>query len=255
MRKVFVVTSLIVLVSSAAAPAAAQENWTAVAPLELYKPDYFLMGQPDAKIQFSFKVRLLQDQNLYFGYSQLMKWELFRASPYFLDINYNPELFYRVKLGDTPTRWLDFSPFEHESNGQGGVNERSWNRAYIRYHDEWKAGRDAVLRGEFKVWAPYSLNASNRNLPDYRGLYETNLILSNFAGPMFDVDDLIFRLYPGGPSNVDPTRGGQEVTLRIRTAKPDKLRPVAVFQIFHGHAESLLDYRQNYWAWRGGIGF
>jgi len=246
------VVGLLVLL---AARAAAQENWTQVVPLEPYKPNYFLMGQPDTKIELSLKIPLVQGQNLYFGYTQLMKWELFRNDPYFADLNYNPEVFYRFPLGDGATRWLDVGPFEHESNGKGGAEERSWNRTYARYHDEWPLGGPTILRAELKAWVPYSYNPSNRNLADYRGLYETNVILSNFLGSWYDVDDLIFRLYPGGPSEVDPTHGGQELTLRVRASFRKKLLPVMVFQVFHGFAESMLDYRHSYWAWRAGIGF
>lgn len=139
-----------------AAHASAQENWTAVAPLQLYKPDYFLMGQPDTKIQFSFKFRLLEDYNLYFGYTQLMNWQLVRSDPYFADINYNPEFFYRFNINGSSTTWADFGPFEHESNGKGGAEERSWNRTYARIHDEWAVGERAVLRAELKAWIPYS---------------------------------------------------------------------------------------------------
>jgi outer membrane phospholipase A len=233
--------------------AAAQENWTQVVPLEGYKPDYFLMGQPETKIQLSLKIQLIQGQNLYFGYTQLMLWELFRQSPYFSDLNYNPEVFYRFPIGDSGDRWVDFGPFEHESNGKGGADERSWNRTYVRGHDEWDLGGRAKLRAELKAWVPYSFNPSNRNLPNYRGLWETNVMLSDFRGN-YTVEDLIFRLYAGGPSNVDPTRGGQELTFRVKSAKR-KIMPVLMFQVFHGYAETLADYRHSYWAYRAGIGF
>ena len=255
MRAGIIAGSLLLFSALAAPRASAQENWTAVVPLELYKPDYFLMGQPDTKIQFSFKLRLVQGYPLYFGYSQVMKWDLVRPDPFFADLNYNPEFFYRFALGDSKTRWLDAGPFEHESNGKGGSEERSWNRSYLRFHDEWTVGDKTVLRAELKAWVPYSLNVANRDLPDYRGVYETNVILSNFMGPRFDVDDLILRLYPGGPSNVDPTRGGQELTWRMRSTAHIRIRPVLVFQVFHGYAETMLDYRHSYWAWRAGIGF
>lgn len=218
-----------------------------------YKPDYFLMGQPETKLQLSLKVQLLQEENLYFGYSQLMLWQLVRKDPYFSDINYNPEFFYRVHFGDQGTKWLDIGPFEHESNGKGGADERSWDRTYARYHDEWLMGAHTKLRAEVKLWVPYAMNASNRNLPNYLGIWEGNVMLSDFKGN-FVVEDLIFRFYAGGPSNVDPTRGGQELTFRIKSARR-KILPVAMMQVFHGYAESLLDYRHSYWAWRAGIGF
>ncbi|MDE2510110.1 MAG: hypothetical protein KGL74_03215 [Elusimicrobia bacterium] len=68
------------------------------------------------------------------------------------------------------------------------------------------------------------------------------------------MEDLIFRVCAGGPSNADPLRGGQELTLRIKSAKR-KLLPVIIMQVFHGHAESTLDYRRSYWAYRAGFGF
>ena len=242
-----------VFAALAAGRAAAQENWTQVTPFEGYKPVYFLMGQPNAKIEGSLKVPLIQGQTLYFGYTQIMLWELVRPSPYFADVNYNPEIFYRFHLGDRKDRWLDFGPLEHESNGKGGADERSWNRTYLRYHEEWALYGRAKLRAEVKAWVPYSMNASNRNLPNYRGLWEGNVILSDFRGDWV-VEDLIFRFYAGGPSNVDPTRGGQELTLRIKTAKR-KFIPVTMLQVFHGCAESLADYRHSNWAYRAGIGF
>ena len=175
--------------------------------------------------------------------------------PYFADIDYNPEFFYRFKVGASSTAWVDVGPFEHESNGKGGAQERSWNRTYARVHEEWNVGDEAVLRGEFKAWFRTRSNASNRNLADYRGLYELNLTLSDFMGRFYDVDDMILRLYPGGPSEVDPTHGGQELTWRVRAKFRRKFRPVITFQVFHGFAESMLDYRHSYWAWRAGIGF
>ncbi len=222
-------------------------------PFEAYKPDYFLMGQPEAKIQGSVKIPLIQGENLYFAYTQLMFWELVRPSPYFADINYNPEFFYRLRLGQRGDRWFDFGPFEHESNGKGGADERSWNRTYVRFHDEWGLDGRAKLRAEVKAWVPYSFNASNRNLPNYRGLWEGNVMLSDFKGS-YVVEDLIFRFYAGGPSNVDPTHGGQELTFRVKSAKR-KVMPVMMLQLFHGYAESLADYRHSYWAYRAGVGF
>ena len=78
--------SLLLFVAFGPVRAAAQENWTHGVPLEAYKPNYFLMGQPETKIQGSLKVRLIQDQNLYFGYTQLMMWQMVRRDPYIFDI-------------------------------------------------------------------------------------------------------------------------------------------------------------------------
>ena len=243
------------LVSLGASRSAAQEAYTSSTTLEMYKPAYFLQGQPDTKIQVSLKLRLAQGHNLYLGYTQLMIWQFIRQNSHFSDVNYNPEIFYRCHL-DERSRWVDLGIFEHESDGKSGTTTaRSWNRTYLRGHDEWSLGDGMRLRAEFKAWVPYLLDPASKNLPQYRGLYETNLILSNVIGGIFDRDDLILRLYPGGASDVNPAQGGQELTLRLHPRRPKSAVPVVTLQVFHGFAESLLTYRRSYWAWRAGIGF
>jgi len=100
-----------------------------------YKPTYFITGHPDTKVQLSFKAYIVRAMPLYFAYSQLMMWDLFtkRSSP-FRDINFNPEVFYRLNLNDQPSfQWLDFGIYEHESNGKDGGDSRAWDRIYLRY--------------------------------------------------------------------------------------------------------------------------
>src|SRR5579863_1274910 len=147
----------------------AEESGSDLNRLESYKPIYFLMGSPNTKIEVSLKTKVIEGFNLYVGYSQLMMWELFRKSPYFSDLNYNPEIFYRMVLkADSkmiPTRWLDFGGFEHESNGKGGVNERSWNRSYLRYHDEVDSTMGSRVYWSIKAWGPYSEVPSVFRLP------------------------------------------------------------------------------------------
>jgi outer membrane phospholipase A len=254
MRHLQSLSILLLIVALGSMRAAAQENWTHNVPFEAYKPNYALEGQPDMKIQGSLKVPLITDQNLYFGYTQLIIWQALRPDPYISDINYDPELFYRVHIKDQKTQWLDLGLFEHESNGKGGAEEVSWNRSYVRYHAEWFIGAHAKIRAEVKAWVPYDMNANNRDLPEYRGLWESSVMLSDFRRDSVVVDDLIFRFYAGGPSNVDPARGGQEFTWRVKSSRR-KYVQVVMFQVFHGVAESLLDYKHSLWAWRAGIGF
>src|SRR5690349_6212575 len=57
--------------------------------------NYFISGRPDTKVQFSFKMQVIRDWNLFFGYTQVMFWDIPKESSPFTDVNYNPELFYR----------------------------------------------------------------------------------------------------------------------------------------------------------------
>lgn len=218
-----------------------------------YKPMYFLMGHPDTKIEISLKAQIVEAIPFYFAYTQLMSWELFQSDPYFSDLNYNPEFFYRFNVGPDHNSWLDLSPYEHESNGLGDGQERSWNRVYVRYQWSTHAGEQAMLNWSVKAWIPYWME-HNPDLPQYRGLGELVLTLSSFLGDSWERDDLTLRIYLGGAYYVNPVRGGQELTLRLKS-KGRKVLPLLVGQIFRGYGENLLGYQDNHFGLRAGIGF
>jgi len=233
----------------------ANENATSKWQAEGYKPNYFLYGDPDSKLSLSLKVKVLEESDFYLAYSQLMFWELSADSSPFKDVNYNPEIFYRRYIEDQPSTWVDVGLFEHESNGQGGQYSRGWNRFYLLYSAETFSWDEAKFYTSFKAWLPYSKEDTNDDITEYRGLWELNLTVASFLGSSFDRSDLIFRIYGGGRASVDPTNGGQEITLRIQSATFKSLLPVFTIQYFHGYGESLLSYNQNESVWRVGIGF
>ncbi len=216
-----------------------------------YKPMYFLAGNPYTKIQISVRARIIDGVPLYVGYSQLMLWKVFIDSPYFQDLNYNPDLFYRYGLRQSED-WLDFGIFEHESNGRGGEKELAWDRVYLRYHTSNHLNPLHDLTTEFKVWAPIRYNPNNDDLTRYRGLYEVILTYTNALG--LEGSDLTFRLYGGGPSTLDPFQGGQELTFRAQFRSTSWL-PLLVLQAFHGYAETMDQYAVEHYQVRAGIGF
>jgi outer membrane phospholipase A len=271
----------LLLLSIGITHAFAEEGGPSLIGLQPYKPLYFLMGHPDTKIELSFKAKIVEATPIYFGYTQLMFWELFQSSPYFSELDYNPEIFYRLRLPNQPEQWFDFSPIEHESNGKGGSDERSWNRASIRFHSQIRllpsdpqaapqadAGTDTVgiqnasgrvgerdaLYWSFKIWVPFLMNPNNSDIAKYRGIWELNVSLSDFLGPFFGEDDVTFRLYPGGALYINPFLGGQELTFRTK-ARDRKFLPLFVFQVFHGYAENLMVYNQSRLGLRAGVGF
>jgi outer membrane phospholipase A len=218
-----------------------------------YRPTYFLLGSLDTKVELSFKGQLVEKVPVFFGYTQLMFWDLFKTSAPFSDINYNPEVFYRVYAFPEHTRWIDVGGFEHESNGKGEEDSRSWNRTYLRYSDTWKLGERFQMFTTVKAWFPYALS-ENLNMAKYRGLAEFMVSFSGYLGRFFERDDLIFRFYLGGSTYLNPLQGGQELTLRMK-ARPRKFLPLTVFQVFHGYGENLLKYQESRTAVRAGIGF
>jgi phospholipase A1/A2 len=222
--------------------------------LQQHKPIYAIAGRPDTKIQLSFKVQIMKELGLHFGYTQLMMWDVLKPSAPIRDINYNPDLFYRIVFEESSPQWLDVGLFEHESNGRDGTASRSWNRAYMRYHSATTLDEQTQLVWSIKGWLPYGYNDSNADILRYRGLWELQCGVTNFLGPFFGMNELALRIYPGGASSTNPLQGGQELTLRAKT-NYRALAPTLVFQLFHGYGENMLDYRANRFGLRAGFGF
>lgn len=231
--------------------------------LEHYKPIYFIIGNPDTKVQFSFKFKVLDQGNLYFGYSQLMMWDLTQRSAPIRDTDYNPDIFYRWVLDRQDKQsqtWLDFGFWEHESNGKDdmALGSRSWDRSYLRFRSVAHLGTGdsnaTKVYWSIKAWVPYRMDSENRDISKYRGLWELSVSVADLFSDQLKPDDVTLRLYPGGRSSLDPTAGGEELMIRMRPYFRTFLRE-AVIQIFHGYGEDLLEYKQNRWGVRAGIGF
>lgn len=231
--------------------------------IEPYRPSYFIVGRPDTKVQFSAKLRFVPSFPLYFGYTQLMKWQLFLASAPFRDVNYEPELFYRWHFEPEPERddenpppphFLDWGVFAHESNGQDGPNSRSWDRAYLRYVNGWRVGEQAALIVSVKVNAPLRLDTTTPTFLWYRGIFEFEASWVRFLADTFADSELRLRVFTGGPSHVNPFAGGQELTLRLKPRSTTFL-PTFVAQVFHGYGENMLDYDRRRFVFRVGLGF
>ncbi len=140
--------------------------------LQTYRPNYLLpyyyTGSPDYAVyqgdipdnqtlkntefkgQLSLSMPLWENvfgssATLHGAYTQLVYWQLYTESAWFRETNYEPEIF----LSTRPRRnWLVNYGLNHQSNGRGGNEERSWNRAYI----------DALVSGDrwvlgARVWA------------------------------------------------------------------------------------------------------
>ncbi len=245
---------LFLLIVGTPRPCLALEGEPELLHLYQYKPIYFIMGNPYAKIELSFKTQIVSTIPFYFAYTQLMFWDVFIPSPYFEELNYNPLVFYRYLIHSEQDQWVDLIPLEHESNGRGGTDERSWNRIGAAYPTSTRLGDRARLFFDFKAWLPFDYQANNSDIPQYRGVWEAQIATSNFIGQFFEFDDLTFRFYPGGARFINPLHGGQELTFRTKTVHRTFL-PLFVAQIFHGYGESLIDAQDDRWGFRAGLGF
>ncbi len=225
--------------------------------LEQYKPIYALIGDPDTKLQLSFKVRMLPLTGLYAAYSQIMLWRLWEESKPFRDINYNPEIFYRFEFGDAPNWYIDLGLYEHESNGRAEHESRSWDRSYLRFsmtHALSSTSR-ARIHWNVKAWVPYNYDYDNTDIARRRGLYEVQVSLVDAFGSWLDRSDITLRFHGGGPSHVNPFQGGQELTLRFAPRLLSSSAAQIVVQYYHGYGENLLDYDVKKSVFRAGLGF
>lgn len=247
---------LLLLSLMALAGAHGSDDHEPIQYFERHKPSYFLLGKPITKAHVSFKVQVFREFPLYFAYSQLMMWDLFRDSAPIRDLNFDPEIFYRLPFGSTEEteRELDIGFLEHESNGKDALDSRSWNRAFLRY----KSHRLQSTRGFWwsaKLALPYGMDdPASRRLPERRGLWELQAGGSDLFNRIFEVNELIIRLYGGGKSRVNPLQGGQELTYREKNSSRKFLLPLYL-QIFHGYGENLLDADEKRWGFRAGVGF
>ena len=195
------------------------------------------------KSQFSFLVPLTynvfgwQDSALEIAYTQLNFWQVYADSEYFRETNYEPELFIQ-KLDQN---WLFRSGIDHQSNGRGGMYERSWNRAYFTTQ---VSGTDWLI--SLKVWAVIfpadSVDAHNPDIVHYLG--RDDLILSKKWGKTtfsLEAQNLESGL----------TRGFIEPTISYQLTQH-----MAVYgEFFSGYGQSLIEYNHRTQAAGIGIAF
>lgn len=251
--RLWVAALLAGIVSASLRPALADEAAPSFVHFKQFKPVYALLGTPDAKLQLSFKIQPVPNFELYFGYTQLMVWDVYRPSDPMRSVDFDPEFSYRIHLDPAADRWIDLGLFEHESNGRDGNASREWNRVYVLYHSSERLGEQLQALWSIKFWVPL-LRKTNRDIAQYRGIWEGEFTLRNFLGPFFGENTLALRFYPGGPYLIDPLKGGRELTFRFKTAK-QALGLMYVAQVFQGYGENLYDYRQSRFGVRAGVGF
>src|SRR5690606_10934775 len=134
-------------VASSDTSSAAFENFRNA--ISTYEPVYFDVGQKDgtnARFQLSFKYRLATPEDparpgffnhVYLGYTQLALWDLDGDSKPFVDVTYNPSLFWHKDRIWSPDAHSPFyvglaTGVEHKSNGKSGADSRSVNDVFIQ---------------------------------------------------------------------------------------------------------------------------
>ncbi len=220
-----------------------------------FKDDYYDVvnhnyNDPPQQLETEFQVSIKFDvaSNIFgldeiytVAYTQKSFWQLYTASSaYFRESNYNPEFFItfplRVSQDTSGLRGMRIGA-AHQSNGQGGIYERSWNYFYSDFYAQL-----GFIFVDLKLWySPYgSREKYNPDLLDYLGNghlrfvipYKKNILETTFMSAF------------NGHSSAEvhythPVYGRDDLFVYVKG--------------FMGYGESLIDYQTN--VSKLGIGF
>lgn len=210
-------------------------------------PDHSVTGsetldQVEAKFQISFKTKLAQEifghrGDLWFGYTQSSRWQVYNSetSRPFREANYEPEamlVFHtRYRLLGLDGRLAGVS-LNHQSNGKGLPYSRSWNRVIGMVGFEREAWT-LMVRPWWRI--PESEEADdNPDIEDYAGRGDL-LLVRRLRG--HEISLMARHSLRGGASS--------HGALELGWVFPIHRDLKGYLQVFHGYAESLIDYNQS----------
>jgi phospholipase A1 len=205
-------------------------------------PDNQPLNQTEFKFQLSLLVPVWQsvmdtplDINL--SYTQMSYWQVYTASAWFRETDYEPELIFNYTLDQNNQMGVSLN---HESNGRGGSEERAWNRIIGIYT---YGTNDLMLRarGWVLVFKADSSDIYNPDITDYLG--HGDLTAS------YEVNKLVFSLTGGNFERIHHSYFQGSVSYPIT----QKIR--FYVQGFSGYGQSLIEYDHRTNAVGVGIAF
>lgn len=204
-----------------------------------HKQTYAVFGDRDLKLQFSFKYRLAPSIPFYLAYTQLFFWKIYSESKPFAEVNYNPELFYRLydKSKGSFTN-LDMG-WMHLSNGKDQLETRSLDRVFLRSSYLTKFKRHN-LDFNLMIYHIYNEDETNDDIVNHLGYWELNTFMSDILRS--DSGQLAFegKVYAGSKV-FDFDQGAYQVGL-LYVFNSSNFNPSIYLQRFEGYSESLLSY-------------
>jgi phospholipase A1 len=233
--------------------------------LALYKPTYILpfyyTASPDRQIyenntpenqpvmQTEFKSQIsfflpvfnnvFSDKNsIDISYTQLNYWQLYASSQYFRETNYEPQVFFQSNFHNN---WLFRAGIDHQSNGRGGLYERSWNRAFTTLEvsgSNWLA----TITTWALIFPAESADLHNPNITYYLG--HENVLYAH-------------KIYDGTLSlEVQNLESGlRRGFIQTTFSYPIHNHISAYVQYFNGYGQSLIEYDHRTQAVGVGISF
>jgi phospholipase A1 len=219
--------------------------------LSPYEPIYFLIGNyPAAEFQLSLKFQLFDltnsyamVTNLYFAYTQTSYWDLISSDPSFFDTSYKPSMFaYFPGLWSRKDDAIQFDlqgGVEHESNGRGGVAERSIYTAYLQPRITFGKPGHLQFALQPRAWTYFWVGHNNPDIAAYRGYADLHAFLTLKPEPNswanFQVETR-FRIGDGG------AHPGIQIDGRY---KFPHFNPTLDVQYFEGYGQTLRQYNKE----------
>jgi len=234
--------------------------------LSFYEPIYFIIGSyPAAEFQFSIKYQVFSSSrwkpldHTYFAFTQTSLWDLISTDPSFYDSSYKPSVFlyytnvYSARLYSTNKIHLDMQGgTEHESNGRGGMGERSLYTAYLQPTATFDLPHNLQLTLQPRVRLYYWVGPNNPDISDYRG-YADLLASLTWKDPNSDEQIQFATKLQIGDTG---THVGLKFDLRFNLAMVpvlQKFNPTIQVQYFTGYGQSLRQYNESSHAFRAGL--
>jgi phospholipase A1 len=215
-----------------------------------YRPIYYLFGKDDNKLQFSLKYRLAQKWNLYFAFTQVMFWDIYKKSKPFYDINYHPEVFYRLIENDEKFMTSVDMGFMHSSNGKKDLSSRSLNRIFAR-GNAFTSIKRHLIGASLMAYYLYDEDDTNKDIKKYMGYWDLTVYMTEVIVHKKQSLNAEIKLF-AGERVYNLNRGAYQIGLIYDFRSPN-FNPSVYFQFYDGYAENLFDYNKKVAEYRLGV--
>lgn len=210
------------------------------------QPNYPMLGKTAVNFQISLKYplwKITQGQTLNLAYTQWSLWQAYRSDQFFSETDYAPEVFLSNKVnwqmgGDLSTQFINLGLI-HQSNGEGGSLERSWNRAYLNVlfsTQKWSLGVEP-----WYVFHDHTYETQNSNMTSYMGNGQATL--------SYQAHDQEWSLMARNQLESGFSRGALQLTWSFPLWRSLK----GYILLFSGYGLSLMNY--NHYTNSVGLGF
>lgn len=217
----------------------------------LYEPFPHADRKRNVKLQFSFAFQLLgtaeepgdgddRADGLYITFTQTSFWDVESDSKPFLDSNYRPDTFWHqgFKPGLFGSEGLALEGgIGHSSNGQDGLDSRSYNVAFVRPVVRWDLSDSVWLRMSPRFHA-YIEKEENPDIARYRGYVDFDSTLGIRDGFAINFNGLVGSEWDRGQIELGLSYPLDEIS-------HGWLHGYGYMQTLWGWSENLLNYDER----------